>query len=97
MRESIVMKVRNIHCDTTEMADAWLKLWPGQFTIKGPVESQYHEVHNQVPYPTASSKMYQQLFVMQSLYCCDGWPRWCRPPSLPVILLALFLLELTGH
>ena len=23
MRESIVMKVRNIHCDTTEMADAW--------------------------------------------------------------------------
>ena len=90
MRESIVMKVRNIHCCLAETV-AW------SIHDKGPVESQYHEVHNQVPCPTASSKMYQQLFVMQSLYSCDGWPRWCRPPSLPVILFALFLLELTGH
>ena len=35
MRECLVMKIRNIQCSTTEMAGAWLELWPGQFPIKG--------------------------------------------------------------
>ena len=61
VRESIVMKVRNIHGGTTEMV-AETVAW--SIRDKGPVESQYHEVHNQVPCPTASSKMSQKLFVM---------------------------------
>ena len=69
MRESIVMKV--IHCGTTEMADAWLKLaW--SIRDKGPVESQYHEVHNQVPCPTASSKMYQKLYIRDATVVTAG-------------------------
>ena len=35
MRECVVMKIRNVQCSTTEMAYAWLELWPGQFPIKG--------------------------------------------------------------